>query len=189
MQNYKSIYYPPGGILLWIIIYLELITFGMAMVAFIYYGQQEKDIFVSGAASLNKTFGVVNTILLLSSGYFVAKAVQKHKARNAKSAIKSLNFSILFGFGFLLVKTLEYYLKTEAGHGLSTDTFYMFYWLLTGFHWIHVFVGICILFVIKRGIARKSESYELEDLEAGAAFWHMCDLIWLILFPALYLCF
>jgi hypothetical protein len=75
MNNTKSIYYPPGGILIWIIIYLELITFGMAILALAYYGSEERELFHSSSLKLNKTIGTINTILLLTSGFFVAKGI------------------------------------------------------------------------------------------------------------------
>ncbi|MGL4384917.1 MAG: cytochrome c oxidase subunit 3, partial [Flavobacterium sp.] len=58
--NYKNIYYPPGGILMWIIIFLELITFGMALVAFVYYGSENSTVFHQSRLELNTTFGAVN---------------------------------------------------------------------------------------------------------------------------------
>ena len=63
MNKTKSIYYPPGGILIWIIIYLELITFGMAILALAYYGAEERDLFHTSSLKLNKTIGTINTIL------------------------------------------------------------------------------------------------------------------------------
>lgn len=188
-HNYKSIYYPPGGILLWIIIYLELITFGMALLAFAYYGMQEKEIFEASAAQLNKTIATINTVFLLTSGFLVAKSVSSFKAKNIAKTQQYLNFSILFGFGFLILKCVEYYLKIEAGLTMGTNSFYMYYWALTAFHWVHVLVGIVILLFMKYLIKKKKENYLVEDFEAGAAFWHMCDLIWLLLFPVLYLIF
>lgn len=188
-SNSKSIYYPPGGILLWIIIYLELITFGMAMLAFAYYGVQEQAVFAESAKHLNKGIATANTILLLTSGYFVAMSVVAFNNKNIKKTTRYLNFSMLLGFGFLILKGIEYYLKIESGFTMNTNSFFMYYWLLTGFHWIHVLVGLVILFFIKIGIQKKQNDYSLEDFEAGATFWHMCDIIWLLLFPVLYLMF
>ena len=85
MNNTKSIYYPPGGILIWIIIYLELITFGMAILALAYYGSEERELFHNSSLKLNKTIGTINTILLLTSGFFVAKGIHFFKANNIKN--------------------------------------------------------------------------------------------------------
>ncbi|MBX3252887.1 MAG: cytochrome c oxidase subunit 3 [Chitinophagaceae bacterium] len=187
--NYKSIYYPPGGILIWIVIYLELITFGAAMVALGYYGMAERAQFHSDSQSLNKTIAAVNTVFLLTSGFFVAMAVHFFKLNMINKTAQQLLWAILFGFGFLLLKLVEYHDKLEAGFTMEKSSFFMFYWLLTGFHWIHVLVGAVILIITRRSVLKKRDKAVPEDIEAGAAFWHMCDLIWLLLFPVLYLLF
>lgn len=189
MNNTKSIYYPPGGILIWIIIYLELLTFGMAILALAYYGSQERELFHQSSLKLNKTIGTINTILLLSSGFFVAKGIHFFKESNIKKALLYFNWAMVGGFGFLVLKSVEYYEKLEVGLHMDYDSFFRFYWLLTGFHFIHVLVGLVILIIISFSIRKKQANASLEDIDASASFWHMCDLIWLLLFPVLYLLF
>lgn len=183
----KSIAYPPGGLLIWIIIYLELITFGMALAALAYYGAAERSLFHHDSQQLNKGIATANTILLLSSGFLVAKGVQMYKTGRNDDTARFFLWAILAGLGFLALKGIEYYIKLEAGLGMDYSSFFMFYWLLTGFHWIHVLVGLIILVILRRSVLKEKGS--TDDLEAGAAFWHMCDLIWLLLFPVLYLLF
>lgn len=187
--NSKSILYPPGGILLWIIIYVELITFGMAFAALAYYGATERAAFHQDSLLLNKPIATINTILLLTSGFLVAQGVYFFKTQKSQKTIRLFSWAMLFGLGFLVLKGVECYGKIQAGIGMDYSSFFMFYWLLTGFHWIHVLVGLVILFFIRRTLVKKQLEASLEDLEAGVAFWHMCDLIWLILFPILYLLF
>ena len=187
--NYKSIYYPPGGILMWIIIYLELFTFGMAILAMAYYGSQDFDLFHKSRMQLDIKLGVTNTIILLTSGFFMANAVEEFKKNNLKKASQFINLTMLFGVLFIIVKSIEYYHKIEAGISLDTNIFFSFYWLLTGFHLIHILVGLVILLFINHGINSKNSTSKIEDIEASATFWHMCDLIWLLLFPILYLLF
>lgn len=182
----KKIYYPPGGLLIWIIIFLELITFGMGIIAFVYYGKQDPSTFHSSRLTLNKTIGVFNTVLLLTSGYFMAEAVKWYKEFNQKKAKVYLSLTIIGGLLFIVLKIIEYYQKIQIGISLDTNYFYTFYWLLTAFHLVHVAVGIVILFFIYQKISARNI---LDDFEASAAFWHMCDLIWLLLFPTLYLLF
>ena len=185
--DYKNIYYPPGGILMWIIIFLELITFGMALVAFAYYGAEEAEVFHQSKLQLNPTIGAINTIFLLTSGLFVANAIHFYKEGNTKKTTLFFKLAMLGGLLFLLLKSFEYYTKITHGITLDTNTFFSFYWMLTGFHFIHVLVGLVLLFITERNI-NKNKS-ELEDVEASATFWHMCDIIWLLLFPLIYLIF
>ncbi len=185
MNKYKELYDPPGGILIWILIMLELLTFGMALSVLAFSAKADPISFHRSAAHLNRSFGAINTVFLLVSGYFMAMVVQMYRNGRGKQAGVNVNWAILGGFAFLILKGFEYYEKIETGFSLGYDSFFNFYWLFTGFHVIHVMVGLVILLFLKRSISRQEA--ELEDVEAGAAFWHMCDLIWLLLFPVLYL--
>lgn len=185
--NYKSIYYPPGGILLWIIIFLELITFGMGLISFAFYSNEDPMLFHTSRLTLNKTYGIINTLLLLTSGFFMAEAVKNVKQTNLKKASFYIKLTQLGGFLFIVLKATEYYQKANAGIGLSTNLFYTYYWLLTAFHLVHVIVGLVILMIVFAGISKNKTTVNLENIESGAAFWHMCDLIWLLIFPVFYL--
>lgn len=185
--NHKNFYYPPGGILMWIIIFLELITFGMALVAFVFYGKEQPEIFHHSRLQLNSTLGALNTVFLLTSGYFMANAVYEFKDRNLKKSSFYFKLTMLGGLLFLIVKSIEYYHKIQAGISLDTNTFFTFYWMLTAFHLMHVVIGLIILGWTNYGMMKKDSDTVTEDVEACASFWHMCDLIWLLLFPILYL--
>ena len=117
----------------------------------------------------------------------MATTVHYFKDKNYKKASLFLELTMLGGFLFLGLKAVEYLEKIKDGFVLGYDTFFNFYWLLTGFHVIHVMVGLVILIFIHRSFNKKTAI--TEDVEASAAFWHMCDLIWLLLFPVLYLVF
>lgn len=187
--NYKNIYYPPGGILMWIIIFLELITFGMALVAFAYYGSEQPQLFHESRLQLDTTFGAINTVFLLTSGFFMATAVHQFKEKEVKKASFYMKLTMLGGLLFILLKSIEYYHKIESGITLETNVFFSFYWMLTAFHLIHVVVGLVILLWTNYGMTKENSDTVIEDIEACGAFWHMCDLIWLLLFPMLYLIF
>ena len=171
---------------MWIIIFLELITFGMALVAFVYYGRENTAVFHHSRMQLNSTFGTINTLFLLTSGFFMANAVHQFMENNIPKSSVFFKMTMLGGFFFLGLKTFEYYHKIESGISLDTNMFYTFYWLLTGFH---VIMGLIILGWTNYGMTKKDSDTVVEDVEASAAFWHLCDLIWLLLFPALYLMF
>ncbi|WP_111706700.1 cytochrome c oxidase subunit 3 [Lutibacter citreus] len=187
--NHKSLYYPPGGILMWIVIFLELITFGMALIAMVFYSKDEPVIFHNSRLLLNSTFGAINTVFLITSGFFMAKSVESYKENNTTKTSLYLKLTMLGGVLFLILKSIEYYGKIGAGLTIGYNIFFSFYWMLTLFHVIHVIVGLVILISIFYGIKKGKNSTNIEDFEAGAAFWHMCDLIWLLLFPIIYLIF
>lgn len=168
--NYKDIYYPPGGILLWIIIFLELITFGMALIAMVIYSKDESLIFHNSRLLLNTTYGIINTIFLIASGYFMAQSVKNLKESNIKKSSWYLKLTMLGGLLFLMIKSIEYYDKIEAGLTIGYNTFFTFYWMLTLFHVVHVIVGLVILLFVQRDLYKNKSNIKLEDFEASAAF-------------------
>ena len=183
----KQFFYPPGGILMWIVIFLELFTFGIALIALAYYSTEHPVEYHQSRLLLNPVFGTANTIFLLTSGYFMVKSLQFYKLGELKKTNLYLKLTMLGGGLFLILKSIEYWAKIKHGYTMSYDTFFSFYWMLTLFHVIHVIVGIIILVSVYFGINKENGDTKLEDVEASVAFWHMCDLIWIILFPMLYL--
>lgn len=187
--SYKNIYYPPGGILLWIIIFLELFTFGIALIAMIYSGKEAPELFHESRLYLNSTIGAVNTIFLIVSGFFMAVSVHNLKQQKLDKTKLFLKLTMLGGLLFLALKGYEYFDKIDAGFSIDYNTFFTYYWMLTLFHVVHVIVGLVILASVYFGLSTTNSTTKLEDVEASAAFWHMCDLIWLLLFPIIYLLF
>lgn len=187
--NHKNFFYPPGGILIWLIIFVELFTFGAALITLVNQAALDPVLFHESRLQLNVAFGTVNTILLLTSGFFMANTVYELKQKNNTTAKKYLLATMLFGVFFLVLKSVEYASKIDAGLVLGYNSFFTFYWLLTLFHIIHLLVGLAILASFYFTLKKDANQLDMQDVEAGAAFWHMCDLIWLLLFPVMYLIF
>ena len=183
--DYKNFYYPPGGILLWILILLEILTFGIALIVLVVFSREDPALYHRSKEILNVNFGATNTVFLLTSGFFMASSIHRFHRGDLPKAARFLRLAALGGLLFLTLKGFEYYEKIEEGYTLGYNTFFTFYWLLTGFHVIHVLVGLVILSFMHHSLSQKTAVRE--DMEAGATFWHMCDLIWLLLFPVLYL--
>lgn len=179
----ESLWYPPGGILIWMIVLVEVLTFCLGIGSLVYDKSKDPAGFLFLQSHLNKNFAFLNTIFLLTSGFCIALALEFRTKAKLNLYTIFLSASILFGIGFLFLKFYEFREKWMLGFTLETSNFFSYYWLLTGFHYLHVAVGVLILLIVYYG--RKTIS--TENLEAGAVFWHMCDLIWLLLYPALYL--
>ena len=191
MNKIKQLY-PPGDFGVWIIIYIELITFGLFFVGFAFSRREEIEIFNNSQLLLDQRFGFVNTILLLTSSYFIVKATQIIKRINTKESCHlAANYIVsAIGFGgiFLIIKIIEFADKYQQGINLSTNTFFMFYFILTMFHFMHVVLGMIILFNLY--VNTKNGLYTGEQhrgLESGASYWHMVDLLWIVLFPLIYI--
>ncbi|MBP9682335.1 MAG: cytochrome c oxidase subunit 3 [Bacteriovorax sp.] len=187
-ESEDNIFAPPGGILVWIIMAIEFFTFLMGI--FYFYAEKTKNLnlFHEMQKSMSLKIAIINTVVLVTSGFFVANAVSFYKSKNRIKTLECLGISIFLGALFLLLKGFEYYQKIELGHTMDSNIFYNLYWFLTLFHYFHVVVGVGLLCYFTIQIKKKTQSWEfLGPLEAGATLWHMCDLIWILIFPTLYL--
>lgn len=178
----------PGDLAIWFFIFMELLVFAIAFLAYGITRAQNIELFNQYQQTLNKESGAVNTILLITSSYFVIRAVHAIKVDNVKDCVRDLYIALGFGAGFLVLKSFEYYDKFSEGINLSTNDFYMFYLSLTMFHFLHVILGMIILFAV--AIKAKNGKYSAKDhvgVETGASYWHMVDLVWIVLFPLVYI--
>lgn len=138
------------------------------------------------SSSLDVRIGTINTLVLLTSGWLVALAIGAMRDGRFASARRRLNPAIILGCCFILLKAYEYFIRFEEGTGL--DGFFAFYVILTGLHLIHVVAGVCVLVLMRRATSPDLCGAErLAWSESGALYWHMVDLIWVFLFPVLYL--
>jgi nitric oxide reductase NorE protein len=170
----------PGDLMMWVLIVSELLVFGAALLAFLTVRATDPTGFAADQALLDRTAGAVNTMVLVTSGLFAALAVEAREAEQRVQARRWLLAASLLGFVFLLVKGMEYWSKASLGIGIETSPFFTFYYLVTGFHALHVVAGIAILALVMRFDAPR-------NIETAAAFWHMVDLVWVLLFPIIYL--
>jgi len=165
----------PGDLMMWVLIVSELLVFGAGLLAFLSVRAADPVGFAADQEMLNRVAGGVNTIVLVTSGYCAARAV--HSAKHVRAWLAG---AMVLGMVFLLVKWFEYAEKARHGIGIETSDFFTFYYLLTGFHALHVVAGLVIFALLMRWNAHR-------NLEVGAAFWHMVDLVWILLFPIIYL--
>ncbi len=180
--------YPPGDLAVWFFIFAELLAFGALFLAYAFTRAAHVEIFDAGQQTLNKTFGVINTLALITGSYFVVRALVAIQAGLQARCVRWLGAAIAAGGVFAVLKLIEFHDKFAIGISLSTDTFYMFYLILTGFHFMHVLLGMVVLAAVLRNARRgRYSATEYVGVETAGAFWHMVDLVWIILFPLLYL--
>src|SRR5690242_9648745 len=134
----------------WLFVFGDMMVFSMFFLTYLYYRGKDVALFVDSQIRLNQTIGVLNTFLMLTSSWFVATAV--HAARRREGAGRPLGFILAIGCGlaFVVVKLFEYGEKIRSGITLTTNAFYMFYYMLTGIHLIHVLIGISALTFVFR---------------------------------------
>jgi nitric oxide reductase NorE protein len=179
---------PPGDLAIWFFILAELLAFAVFFVAYAFARAHDVALFDAMQAQVDRRAGALNTVLLISGSWCVARAVALVSERgDSRGGSRWLAGGILCGLGFLVVKGFEYAAKFGAGINLSTNTYWMFYLSLTFFHFMHVILGLVILVVLWQQTRRGHYGPgRANGLESGAAYWHMVDLVWLILFPLIY---
>jgi nitric oxide reductase NorE protein len=179
---------PPGDLAIWVFILAELLAFAVFFLAYAFARTRDPALFDAMQAQVDRTAGAINTVLLISASWCVARAVALVTGgAQPRAAARWLAGGILGGGGFLVVKGFEYAAKFGAGITLSTNTFWMFYLSLTFFHFMHVILGLVILVVLwAQTRAGRYGPGRANGLESGAAYWHMVDLVWIVLFPLVY---
>ena len=183
---------PPGDLAIWVFILAELLAFGVFFAAYAFTRARNVELFDAMQATLDRDAGALNTVLLIAASWCVARAVAAIKRASPLAGRRpvSADFllgALLCGAGFLAVKLFEYQAKFALGINLTTNTFYMFYLSLTFFHFMHVILGMVILALVwKKTLAGGYSAADHHGMETGASYWHMVDLVWIILFPLVY---
>ena len=179
--------YPPGDLAIWIFILAELLVFAIFFAAYAFARLSNTELFDHYQTTLDRDAALINTLALLTSSYFVIRGVVAAREGHNRHCARWIWGAVAMGGVFLLVKTAEYAHHLAAGVSLSTNQFYMFYLSLTFFHYLHVILGMLILAAVALKAGRGG--YSAADhvgVETGASYWHMVDLVWLILFPLVY---
>ncbi len=179
--------YPPGDLAIWIFILAELAVFAIAFVGYAFARMYNVELFNEYQQQLDRRSALINTLVLITSSYFVVRAVHAIRGDNSRHCVRWLSAAMAMGGLFLFIKGAEFAHHFSHGINLSTNTFYMFYLSLTIFHFMHVIMAMIILAAIT--LKARRGGYSARDhrgVETGASYWHMVDLVWLILFPLVY---
>jgi len=179
----------PGEPGIWILIFGDMIVFTVLFAVYLNRRGHNEALFAQSQAALNQTLGAVNTLVLLSSSMLIVLAALAFRSEQWRHVTARLTVAAAaVGSCFVVVKVFEYHEKVAAGLTPSTNEFFMYYFVLTGLHLAHVVIGLIVLTVLSR-LARKPAPTptHIAFFEGGACFWHMVDLLWLIIFPLIFL--
>jgi cytochrome c oxidase subunit 3 len=149
---------------------------------------------------MSLAIGTINTFILLASSFFVAMSIYFARADNSKLIVVMLVLAILCGLAFMGLKAVEYidhfehgllpgrYLTSHDVKQPGTPMFFVLYYLTTGLHAIHVVIGLTVLSVMAVKAARgQFNHFYYTPLDLGGLYWHLVDVIWIFLYPLLYL--
>jgi cytochrome c oxidase subunit 3 len=205
-----------GSFGMWLFLLTEIMFFGGLFFAYLLYRNWYYDAFAVASNQLSIPLGTANTMILITSGFFMALGVWAAEMRKRKMLVWTLILTVLFGIAFLGIKYDEYHEKWEkhhipgahfdiaefinpAAYGIHenplppdmaqrTQIFFFLYFAMTGMHALHMIIGVFILFwLIRRAQRGDFSSGYVAPIENFGLYWHFVDIIWLFLFPLLYL--
>ncbi len=172
-----------GKLAVWWVIASEIVIFGGVLASYIMHriGHPE---WAEQAAYTNTWAGALNTLILLSSSLSAVLAHQAAERGEGKKAARLLYLTVLGAVGFLIVKSFEWSHEIHLGFVLQSGGFWSFYYLAAGIHAVHVIAGAILMLWIA-SYAKRNE--ELQRVELIGLYWHFVDLVWIFLFPLLYI--
>jgi cytochrome c oxidase subunit 3 len=183
---------------MWTFLATEILFFGGMFLSYITYRSTYPAAFAEASKHTLVLFGTLNTAILLTSSLTMVLAVHSIQENNVKSTVRYLLFTIAFACAFLVLKGFEYHLDLEdhlwpgprfkSGLPPQAQIFWFLYWAMTGLHALHVTVGIGLLggvaCMARRG--KLSATY-YNPVDVVALYWHFVDIVWIFLYPLLYL--
>jgi nitric oxide reductase NorE protein len=173
---------------IWLFVLGDLLIYSLLFLLYMNAFAGDPEGFRAGQDVLSTPIAVVNTLILLTSSWLVARAVWCARSGDFSRSGRFLCGAIFCAAAFVCLKTTEYGIKIQYGWYLTSNDFSMYYYVLTGLHLVHVLVGLVVL-MLMLGVVRAGvhSDNSLRGFEGGAVYWHLVDLLWLMLFPLLYL--
>jgi heme/copper-type cytochrome/quinol oxidase subunit 3 len=175
---------PTARLITWWVIASETVIFGGLLASYIMHrlGHPEWDL---AAVHTNKWAGAINTFVLLTSSLSAVLAFKAADEGDGRKAARYLRLTVLGGAVFLAIKLLlEWSHEIGEGFVLSSGGFWSFYYVLTGLHGLHVLAGMIIMLFVAADAAKNQE---LQRVECIGLYWHFVDIVWIFLFPLLYI--
>jgi nitric oxide reductase NorE protein len=171
---------------MWALVFFEALLFTAYFTVYMVCRVQNPELYLQSQAQLAPRWGVLNTLVMLTSSYFIARCVQAAREGLYSTALRNVVLTIFLGLIFVGLKVFEWVTEIQQGLTFTTNEFFSFYYFLTAIHFIHLLVGFVVLGVViyqLQSPARRSQ----EIVETGATYWHLVDFLWVIIFALLYL--
>ncbi|MHC9295721.1 cytochrome c oxidase subunit 3 [Mycobacterium sp. LTG2003] len=170
---------------MWVFVLGDLVIFSAYFVIFMVYRSQQPELFLASQQHLSINFGVANTLLLLASSWFVARSVLATRDGQYQRAMHLTLCGGACGVLFMAIKAFEWSAKIGQGFTFPSNDFFMFYYMLTGVHVFHVALGLVFLGVSYADL-RNPKLRRITMVETGAMYWHLVDLLWIVIFTLVY---
>jgi len=176
----------PGQPDMWALVLFEAMLFTLYFTVYMVCRGLNTELFLESQALLDPRWGVLNTLVMLTSSWTIARCVQAAREQRYAAAMRHACVTVFFGLVFVGLKVGEWSSEIQRGLTFTSNEFFSFYYFLTAIHFIHLLVGFGVLGIViyqLQSPARRSQ----EIVETGATYWHLVDFLWVIIFALLYL--
>lgn len=178
----------PGESGTWVFLFGDMLVFGAFFATFMVERAKAPETFDAARKTLHLGVGLTNTLVLLTSSLCIVVALGALRTGARFMAARAVLVAMICGGIFFALKVYEYTSLVADGHGIGANHFYLYYFILTGVHLFHVCVGMGVLvFLLTQTRAHDLSDTRVAVVEGGTCFWHLVDLLWIVLFPLLYL--
>jgi|SRR5271166_3390703 len=179
---------PPGKIAIWWFLASEIMVFGGLIAAFVLFSFASHGAFAAAAIHVKWQLGALNTLVLVTSSLTMILALGYARAHNIARTRWCLFLTVALGLTFLCVKGLEYTTEIREGLVPSAGLFWSFYFGMTGLHALHMIAGITVnLMLLIAALQKQPWDFLERRIEFAGLYWHFVDVVWIFLFPLLYL--
>lgn len=178
--------YLPGQPSMWFFIIGDLVIFGVYFVSYMIYRGQNHAIFLESQHHLDQQIAALNTIVLLTSSLCVALGTEAARGGKMGDAFGLFRAAFIVGALFPLLKVAAWIPEILSGLTPGKNLFFIFYFVMTGLHLVHVLAGLTLMIFVMNNL-RTSPHPSIRFVETGAMYWHMVDVLWLVLFAVFYL--
>ena len=166
----------------------DLVMFGSFFQLLAKLRVEQPQVQAAGTLALNQLSGTLNTLVLLTSSLLLVLACHRLLRGEGAAGRRLLDGTMVLGWLFVVIKSLEYYSKYSQGVDPLSDDFFFYYFVLTGIHLAHVLFGLAMLVILRKlSTHREFPNFASQAVSAIALFWHLVDLLWIFLFTLFYL--
>ena len=174
---------PTGRLAIWWVLVSEIVIFGGVLVSYVMHRLGHPE-WAAEAAHTNTWAGATNTLVLLSSSLSAVLAHQAAEHGDGPRAAKLLRLTCLGGLVFLIIKSFEWTHEIREGFTIQAGGFWQYYYTAAGLHAFHVIAGMCIMLWVANSASKNEDLHRVENI---GIYWHFVDIVWIFLFPLLYI--
>jgi nitric oxide reductase NorE protein len=175
----------PGQPDMWVFVFFESLVFTSYFCVYLFFRTQHERAFLQSQSHLLPWLGVLDTVVLLTSSWSVARSVQHARAGRYDAARRDALLTAGLGVVFLVLKIVEWVRLIHAGHTFTSSEFFQYYFFLTAIHCVHLLIGFVVLGVLVYQLSDQGLRSQ-ESVETCATYWHTVDFFWVLIFALLY---